>query len=86
MRDPRDDGSVRWNLARRVAVIAVSHGLAASTTLFAIDAFGGSPVPKMSQALSLDGSRSNGSIYFRYEDNQGRKQCGTGSQAVEAIN
>jgi hypothetical protein len=76
-------------LAHRIGVIIVSLGLAATTTMFAINAFGGASPPKRSQASALDDSRSNGSIYFRYEDNRGQSRFGVvepdGSGQLEAF-
>jgi dipeptidyl aminopeptidase/acylaminoacyl peptidase len=76
-------------LARRIGVIIVSLGLAATTTMFAINAFGGASAPKRSQASALDDSWSNGSMYFRYEDNRGQSRIGVvepdGSDQLEAF-
>jgi Tol biopolymer transport system component len=75
MRHPigRDVGMVRRS-AHRIVVIVVSLGLAAPTTVFAIDAFRGAHPSKRSNALTLNSSLGNGSIYFRYEDSQGESR------------
>jgi hypothetical protein len=62
--------------AGRLVVIAVSLGISVLTTTFAIEAFRGSPIAKRSRVAALSGSRGNGSIYFRYEDNQGSSRFG----------
>jgi dipeptidyl aminopeptidase/acylaminoacyl peptidase len=63
--------------AGRFLVIAVSLGIAAVTLTYAIDAFaGGAPIATTTRATMFTGSRGDGSIYVRYEDNQGVSRLG----------
>jgi len=54
----------------------VSLGIAVVTTIFAIDAFRAAPIAKPTGAETLDGMLGNGSVYLRYEDNQGLSRLG----------